>query len=320
MCSRAVCPTKYVAEHTLRVLGIYQKINMFMGTLGLSTVMNLRLPSFVQLCREFYTSFKLKLGNDTNIHSPNVIHFRLMGNEFNLSITEFNVLCGFIEESAIFQPYYINSYVDYPPEFDPAYVYREWSCDPKPYNARVSKANTLCDPCHRVFQRFLAFNFSGRRDSCGVLSQGELFLIWCAENGFYVNMGFVLCTQFENVITSTVKSMFNGPLITYLAVKLNGLDPWTAHDFTEVSPVEDLDFDCLDRMEVIYRTPEGWAFCPPEAALEEAPNEVRSLARRLDRQESRLDKLSRSITKLEGNISQLFHSLNCGSPPFPPSP
>ena len=64
--------------------------------IGWRPYLDIFCPAFVELTREFYATFEFELPSRFTLATPNVIRFRLMGREFNFSITEFNLAFGFI--------------------------------------------------------------------------------------------------------------------------------------------------------------------------------------------------------------------------------
>ena len=63
------------------------------------------------------------------------------------------------------------------------------SVDRADYDPRQSKSSYLKDPASRYIQRFLAYSFSGRRDSSGILPKLEFFFFWYMHNNINVNLG-----------------------------------------------------------------------------------------------------------------------------------
>ena len=228
---------------------------------------------------------------DSDVRSEDAVKFRLCGEHQSMSVTDFSVVLGLIDEPYIASGAYLTDLVDYPSEFDAAAFYAQISVDPNPYNPRLSKANTLRDPVHRLFQRFLALNFSGRQDNGNVLAKIELFFIWCAEYDIRVNMGHFLLTQVNYIVTqlkTRKKNLILGALITLIAMRLCDL-PESNPLLTKLNTVDLLDFRALQRMQIIRPIAQGdqYAFLLAEAALRDVPPPPTLDADRLERMEAR---------------------------------
>ena len=100
-----------------------------------------------------------------------MVKFRLLGVDMSLSINEFNILLGFIDPEAVSSPEYMNSACDYGQPFARDYIdiWREWSIDKFTYNPIKSKSSYLKDLILRYIHKFLAFNFSGRKNASSVI-------------------------------------------------------------------------------------------------------------------------------------------------------
>ncbi|KAL2559286.1 Uncharacterized protein Fot_04025 [Forsythia ovata] len=68
-----------------------------------------------------------KKPEDFTLNSPRVVQFRLMEKEFKLSITEFNVAFGFINEEYASNDEYLNSACDYIAHSKPVSLYKALS-------------------------------------------------------------------------------------------------------------------------------------------------------------------------------------------------
>lgn len=61
------------------------------------------------------------------LNTAGVIQFRLMGRTFKMSITEFNMAIGFIDERDAQLEMYLTSACDYDNSFHPVLLYLDWS-------------------------------------------------------------------------------------------------------------------------------------------------------------------------------------------------
>ena len=68
-------------------LGIREEVDQMFTNIGWRPYRDIFCPAFVELIREFYSTFEFELPTRYTVETPNIIHFRLMGQEFNFSIT-----------------------------------------------------------------------------------------------------------------------------------------------------------------------------------------------------------------------------------------
>ena len=59
--------------------------------------------------------------------------------------------------------------------------------DTQLYDPSQSRVSFLKDLVLKVIHRFLAYNFSGRKDFCGILAKTEFYFLWCMRNKMQVN-------------------------------------------------------------------------------------------------------------------------------------
>ena len=247
---------------------------------------------------------------NSTVRTEDTIQFRLCGEHMSISMTDFNLLLGLFDDAHVAAGSDLSDLVDYPNEFDASEFYAQISIDPNPYNPRLSKANTLHDPVHRLFQRFLAFNFSGRQDNSNVLAKIELFFIWCAEYDTRVNMGHFLLTQLKYIVTqlkTRKKTLILGSLITLIAERACGL-PESNPLLTKLNSVEVLDFRALQRMQILRPVASGdqYAFLPAEAALRDVlPPPLTLDSERLERMEARQLRMEAQ----QNDMANVLHSL-----------
>lgn len=70
-------------------------------------------PTYTKLSWEFYSTFHFDRPTNCALTTPDVIKFRLMGHELSLSINDFNVLLGFVDETDVTSAAYLNCACDY---------------------------------------------------------------------------------------------------------------------------------------------------------------------------------------------------------------
>lgn len=134
-----------------------------------------------------------------NLHTPNLISFRLMGKCFHLSIVQFSDVLGFSTRERD------HPYCEFCGDFDPVTLYAEF-CDNPPDTYDLNKSKDLClhEPCMKYIPRFLAYSFSGRRDAPSVLSKIELLFFMVhgpqetSEPGFLVCIRVIQCYLFQS--------------------------------------------------------------------------------------------------------------------------
>lgn len=79
MYEKAICLSRYIIEHNLNAIGVADKFRAYFDHLGMATMVSLRLPLFVHLVKEFFTTFQLYLTHSSNVFTPDTVSFCLMG-------------------------------------------------------------------------------------------------------------------------------------------------------------------------------------------------------------------------------------------------
>ena len=96
-CKQRIIPCKCLDKIIMSALGIQEKVEWMFTAIGWGPYVEIFCPTFVDLVRGFYSTFEFDLPTRYTVDTPNVIWFRLMGQEFNFSITQFNLTFGFID-------------------------------------------------------------------------------------------------------------------------------------------------------------------------------------------------------------------------------
>lgn len=152
---------KSVHDPTLRTFAIYNGVHRLFHT-----------SAYIELVGEFYWTFKFQKSSHFTLNTPNLTSYRLRGQHFNISITQFNTTLGFDD------PKYTYPYCDFCYYFDLVTIYDElWTNHPDPYDSSESKDLYLRDPCMKYIHRFLAYSFSGCKDAPSVVSKIELYFL-----------------------------------------------------------------------------------------------------------------------------------------------
>ncbi|KAL0378795.1 UNVERIFIED_CONTAM: hypothetical protein Sradi_3185000 [Sesamum radiatum] len=311
-------PGKFFHPQSLIELGIHEKVDALLFNMPWREFVHIRRPVFVELIREFYTTFVFTKPDPFTLTAPNTIRFRLLGREFHMSINDFNLALGLVHDEYLGSQAYRESLIDYG-TFEPVSVWKEVASDSWVYHPSRSKGLHLREFEWVYMHRFLAFNFSGRRATVGTCSKVELFFIWSMIHRVHVNLGAWLVSQFHAVATSS-KNVCLGHLITHLAVNL-GILNLTRHDLHLACEEEPLDVACLHRMHVFDRrqTPSG------VGSVDLDPNERPSRRTRPLQPDAHVATVER-LTRLERSVDWLHRKLDVvltklgGSTSIPPPP
>lgn len=132
--ARGIVTCKYIDHSTVDTLGLRENVFAYIDNIGWQVFCGIRCPTYVELVREFYTTYEFKKPMPMTLDEP-VIHFRLMGKSFNLSITQFNIASGFIDENEANSVEYLNCACDFDPIFNARSVYSSWANDSVSYNS-----------------------------------------------------------------------------------------------------------------------------------------------------------------------------------------
>ncbi|KAL0373000.1 UNVERIFIED_CONTAM: Retrovirus-related Pol polyprotein from transposon.6 [Sesamum calycinum] len=204
---------------------------------------------YIELTREFYTTFEFTTPPSLIFDTPDVVRFRLMGKEFSMTLTEFNIVLGFTTVDLARTHEYQNSLCNCRDDFNAIKEWKDIAIDPLVYDPSRSKTHNLKIPVLKYAHHFLAFNFSGRKDTSGICSKAELFFLWCMKRGIKVNLGFWLATQFQSSLNRN-RALILGSCITLLAINLGVFD-LDCHNLHIACNPEPLDMACLSRMGLV---------------------------------------------------------------------
>lgn len=199
VCDRPILQGRTLDFRTLEILGITKEVEDLITQIGWKSFFEIDCPTFVELTREFYTTFEFDTPEDLSLDTPDVIRYRLMGHEFSQSITDFNLALGVISENDVQADWYINSRVGYG-SFIGALVWKEMSVDTYTYDPSQSSSTLLKKLEWQYLQRFLSFNFIARKSGSATCSKVELYFIWAMVNGVKLNLGYWLADQVKKVM------------------------------------------------------------------------------------------------------------------------
>ncbi|KAF7812892.1 putative RNA-dependent RNA polymerase 1 [Senna tora] len=180
-----IVPCKYIDPHTLDALNITDDVHTLMENIGWMKFMNIQCPIAPEAVREFYSTFRLNLKRTIRIDTPAIVQFQMLERHFSLSLLQFNKILGFCDEED--DESSIGDFLcDYPDDFDQNKACRELTgCSTTIYNPRLTNDTALANNALKYIHRFLAYSFSGRKDSLGLLTKTELFFLWCMD-GTYI--------------------------------------------------------------------------------------------------------------------------------------
>ena len=114
---KPIVPCKSIQLPTLDQLHIFDKVMGYIDNIGWMEFCSLNLEPYDELTGEFYPTFHFAKPPLLTPNSPAVVHYRIMGKEFDLSISEFNMALGFYNSTYLITAEYLDSYCDFPSDF-----------------------------------------------------------------------------------------------------------------------------------------------------------------------------------------------------------
>ena len=150
-------------------------------------------PSFRDLLLEFLATFSFEKHSVT-FDKPNTIQFRIGDHHFQLSLTKFSVHYGFytLDFTTILE--YYQCLYDLGNTI-PRVVWNDFCAPDAPaYDARMTKGSTIRDPALRYLHHLVTATISGRRESTGVVTQRDFFLLVICTRSIIYN--YVLTLSF----------------------------------------------------------------------------------------------------------------------------
>ncbi|KAH1114912.1 hypothetical protein J1N35_008290 [Gossypium stocksii] len=179
----------------------------------------------------------------------------------SLSLLEFNLALSFITEEYAMSLTFQNSLCTFPTDFRAVEAFCLLTDNAEStYSPKTSNDLWFHNPALCYIHRYLAYNFSGRRDALAIVSKTELFFLWCIYTGRPVNLGYWFALQFEHVIKAK-RPLILGSLITQLLFSLHGSNVHIS-DLHVACQADPLDARCLDSMGLLLGTPSSFRFVP----------------------------------------------------------
>ena len=250
-CTRKLIPYKYIHDPTLDLLNIRDVFARQLAAIGWIRYVAIILSAFTELTWDFYATFEFNIPDEFSVTTPGVVRFRLMGREFTQSITEFNLALGFIDIPYSQSEEYMASSCEYTEPFfsHNTCYWKELSID-RQNDPIQSKASFLKNPAYRYLHRFMAYSFSGRKDSSGILTKPKFFFIWYMVAQIKINLDCWFTSHLRTVLSKKNKLLILVSFITQLTINLGVLD-LTNHNLHLACTMEPLDLVCLEKMGLV---------------------------------------------------------------------
>lgn len=144
--SRPVLACKYIHHPTMEELKIKDFVLELNDNIGWKNYFDINFPGYIELVREFYTTFVLDIpSRNFTLSSAKVVRFRSMGKSFKLPMTGFNLALGLISEE--YTETDLQSACDYLDDFHPITLYTTLTkCSSAFHDPSNSKDAELRDP------------------------------------------------------------------------------------------------------------------------------------------------------------------------------
>ncbi|KAH1038789.1 hypothetical protein J1N35_040532 [Gossypium stocksii] len=108
---------KQIDLYTLDMLNIRDAIMCYFDAIGWSSFANISCNAYYELIYEFYTTFSFNINALRTVEMQDVC-FRLLGKDFRMSISDFNISMGFVDPDNIQTDSYHTALLDIPSNFD----------------------------------------------------------------------------------------------------------------------------------------------------------------------------------------------------------
>ncbi|XP_057794738.1 uncharacterized protein LOC131011017 [Salvia miltiorrhiza] len=249
---------------TLETLRIRKEVEDLIEQIGWKSFFHNDCPAFIELTREFYTTFEFDTPADLSLDTPGVIRYRLMGYDIEESITDFNLSLGAISKDDLHVDWYINSKVGYG-DFVPNHVWVDMAVGKTTYDPSQSPSTLLKKPEWQYLHRLLSFNYIARKSGTTTCSKVELYVIWAMVNSVKLNLGYWLALQIKKVLEKR-KGLILGSMITRLAIS-HGLLDLENHSLHKAHDNKPLDEKSLIRMGIVEKKDGVLKFVPPSTPM-----------------------------------------------------
>ncbi|KAK7299947.1 hypothetical protein RJT34_10778 [Clitoria ternatea] len=250
-------PARHIEATLLEKFNLTLPFTHYLARIGWERVSRIRHPVYREPTIEFLATFSVIHGND---QTPVHVSFQLNGRRYMMSLAEFNIGLDFETKESVQTLEYKNALQAKSCDFSDTQFWTELTGGGSQYNSRQSKSSSIRDPILRLMHRWIAHTIMARKESTGVVTRQDIFLLWCMVHGHRCNAGRFLLAHCESTRQAT-KSMNRrfiaiGTFISQLAANLGALHP-CAH---RVADMDRIDHTTLRGMHVIHEvTPGCWA-------------------------------------------------------------
>ncbi|KAJ0836822.1 hypothetical protein HanRHA438_Chr16g0771301 [Helianthus annuus] len=173
-------------------------------------------PSYDELVYEFLSTFYFKYDKSLTDES---IHFRLCGQSYNMSLTEFAVHLGIYTDEEVKQPIFTEASTSYSPEEMKEY----WLSHSSKEWCNNNNSMKFIDPRYQYMHRVLANTITGRKNNQHRVSATDLFHLHSIFEQVPCNIAHELATYLLNQQTNPLRSLMGGSYITKIAKSLGVL-------------------------------------------------------------------------------------------------
>lgn len=144
----------------LNKVGLGDSVMQMIRTSKWDLFVQINEPPFKELLLEFLATFSFDKCS-TTFDLPNAMQFRLGDNNFQLSLTEFSIHCGFYTIEFTSSPEYHQCLTDIGDAI-PGVVWNNFCAPNTPdYDPRMTKGSAITDPALRYLHRLITFIISG---------------------------------------------------------------------------------------------------------------------------------------------------------------
>ncbi|MFS7988743.1 hypothetical protein Hanom_Chr11g01038461 [Helianthus anomalus] len=233
---------------TLKKLNLHHRARDAMGPIWLR-FFSIKHPQYRELCLEFLSTYEF--------HTPCMdyrytrsITFRMAGVERSCSLIEFAKRMGLYTDEEMETDVFSKGLIKLPDDVTPEQVWAQ--IGEGPYRADLLKNTQLRDPFHRILHRAIALSIGERKLHPGVISQKDLFFLYCFVKPAVCNVAYMLASYFTSCMgTMPTTYICGGSYITQLAKSYGVLTPETCNSLTSFLPTQTLDMVALTHMKVV---------------------------------------------------------------------
>ncbi|KAJ0510598.1 hypothetical protein HanRHA438_Chr11g0516661 [Helianthus annuus] len=264
---------------TLEKLNLHHRARDAMGLVWLR-FFSIKHPQYRELCLEFLSTYEFQTPC-TDYSYARSITFRMAGVERSCSLIEFAKRMGLYTDKEMETDVFLKGLTKLPDDVSPEQVWAQ--IGERPYRAYFLKNTQLRDPFHRILHRAIALSIAGRKLHPGVISQKDLFFLYCFVKPAVCNVAYMLASYFTSCMgTMPTTYICGGSYITQLAKSYGVLTPEACDNLTSFLPTQTLDMVALTHMKVVKpisqpdpsqteEPPQQQQEAPPQQLQEETP-------------------------------------------------